>query len=700
MRATSLRLLKFALPFGTTAFVLGACIAGAPEGIRRQTDQDTPEDTIDFGDGGFEIDATPDAKVTDPYAIIGADPAHGPFTGGNRVLLRGNGFSSKTRVWFGAVEADAATIVPIDPTRMQINVPASKAGAVTLTVQKGDDESTKRSLPGGYAFDALQAIPATGPVAGGTIIEIAGEGTNFTDKSVAKIGGKACSMLTVNSPTSLTCTVPKGTPGAKPISVDPGDGQTITVLDGYTYEDSSNGFKGGLSGAPLAGNLKVLVYDNYTGDAVPGSVVIVGTDMANGMTSLTDATGVAVFSSPTLNGPRTITIAGRCHSPISFVDVPVDTVTVYLDPVLSPICATMGDPPPVGGKPSTPGAISGELVWQGGNEFKKAPWLNIPAPGPNEREAAYVFIAGSDPTGTFQLPAPNSVILPDAPGEIGYEFQLTAYAGNRALYALAGLETTGISPKFTAYAMGMVKGVSVKPGNMTSDVYISMDRTLDQALTMDVTPPSPGPKGPDRVKATVSVMLGNDGYALLPAGLKTPLLPLAGPISFVGLPALDGSLTGSAYYSSARAVTGAQGSAPMSVVGRVLTTSTAVNPLIEGFVGIPILEKPVSGGGWDGRHLTTSFAAGGSAIDLSVYKISSGDGLIVWTVVVPKGAHAIELPSLSLLTFPDGGLPPGPITIGIYGARVPGFNYGLLRYRDIQPSGMAAYSLDYFNSFL
>ncbi|HMY19346.1 MAG TPA: IPT/TIG domain-containing protein [Polyangium sp.] len=700
MRATSLRLLKFALPFGTTAFVLGACIAGAPEGIRRQTDQDNPEDTINFGDGGFEIDATPDAKVTDPYAIIGADPAHGPFTGGNRVLLRGNGFSSKTRVWFGEVEADAATIVPIDPTRMQINVPASKAGAVTLTVQKGDDESTKRSLPGGYAFDALLAIPATGPVAGGTIIEIAGEGTNFTDKTVAKIGGKACSMLTVNSPTSLTCTVPKGTPGAKPISVDPGDGQTINVLDGYTYEDSSNGFKGGLSGAPLAGNLKVLVYDNYTGDAVPGSVVIVGTDMANGMTSLTDATGVAVFSSPTLDTPRTITIAGRCHSPISFVDVPVDTVTVYLDPVLSPICATMGDPPPVGGKPSMPGAITGELVWQGGNEFKKAPWLNIPAPGPNEREAAYVFLSSSDPTGTFQLPAPSSVILPDSPGEIGYEFQLTSYAGNRAVYALAGLETTGNSPKFTAYAMGMVKGVSVKPGNLTSDVYISMDRTLDQALTMDVTPPSPGPKGPDRMKATVSVMLGNDGYALLPAGLKTPLLPLAGPISFVGLPALDGSLTGSAYYSSARAVTGAQGSAPMSVVGRVLTTSTAVNPLIEGFVGIPILEKPVSGGGWDGRHLTTSFAAGGSAIDLSVYKISSGDGLIVWTVVVPKGAHAIELPSLSLLTFPDGGLPPGPITIGIYGARVPGFNYGLLRYRDIQPSGMAAYSLDYFNSFL
>jgi hypothetical protein len=73
---------------------------------------------------------------------------------------------------------------------------------------------------------------------------------------------------------------------------------------------------------------------------------------------------------------------------------------------------------------------------------------------------------------------------------------------------------------------------------------------------------------------------------------------------------------------------------------------------------------------------------------------------VEWTVVVPKGSHSIELPDLSLLPFPEGGLPEGPITIGIYGARVEGFSYGSLRYRDIRPSGMSAYSLDYFNSFL
>lgn len=703
MRATSLRLLKFAIPAITpfALLLLGACIAGAPEGVRRQTDQEEDKDFINFDGGSFEIDAAPDVGAADPYAIIGADPPHGPFSGGDRVLIRGNGFTSKTRVWFGAVEADSTTMVPIDPTRLQIKVPPGEAGPVTLAVQKEDDASTRRTLAGGYVYDALQATPSIGPVAGGTVIEIVGQGTSFSPATIAKIGGKPCATLTVNSPTSLTCTVPKGTPGAKPISVDAGDGKPIVVLDGYTYEDSSNGFKGGLSGAPLAGNLKVLVFDNYTGDPIVGAVVIVGTDMATGLVSQAGATGVAVFSNPQLGSPQTITIAGHCHSPITFVDVPVDTVTVYLDPVLSPACASMGDPPPVGGKPTTPGAIRGELVWLGGTEFKKAPWLNIPAPGPGEREAAYVFHAYSDPTATFQLPSQASAIVPDSPGEIGYEFQLTSYGGNRALYALAGIENQNTQPpKFTAYAMGTVKGVSVKPGFVTSHVYITMDRTLDQALTMNVTPPSPGPKGPDRIKATVSVMLGNDGFAILPAGHKSPLLPLSGPISFVGLPALDGSLAGSTYYSSARAVTGAQGSAPMSVVGRILTTSTSVNPLLEGFVGIPLLETPASGSGWDGRHLSTKYASGGSVIDLSVYDVASGDGLIRWTVVVPQGTHSIEVPDLSFLPFPAGGLPKGPITISVYGARVDGFSYGSLQYRHIRPSGMTAYSLDRFNSFL
>src|SRR6185369_3310602 len=168
-------------------------------------------------------------------------------------------------------------------------------------------------------------------------------------------------------------------------------------------------------------------------------------------------------------------------------------------------------------------------------EFKKADWNNVPLPiGPNERQAAYVFMAASDPTYGFQLPPDSLAILPTTPGERGYQFAIGSPAGNRSLYALAGVEDRTVNPpKFTAYVMGTVKGVPVLPNIVTDSVYVSMTKTLDQALVMDVKAPAPGPKGPDRLRATVAVWLSNDGYALLPVGQKTPFLPIQGQMSFV-----------------------------------------------------------------------------------------------------------------------------------------------------------------------
>lgn len=677
----------------------GACIASAPEGIVRQTADDGSTDATFWAETGVPDPTLPDVGTPDPHAVLGANPSHGPFAGGQRVLIQGKGFASNARVWFGDTEIDPATLVPIDPSRVQVSAPPGIAGPVDLTVQNGDDESTRRTLAGGYVYDPIFAVPPSGPVAGGTAIDIFGQGTAWDPSTVAKIDLKPCSALTVVGPEHLTCIVPQGTPGSKTLSVASGDNSPINVLDGYTYEDSENGYKGGLSGKPLAGKLKVLVYSNFTGDPIPGAFAIAGTGGPGTLTAATDATGVALFDDPSLDAPRTVTIAAKCSSPISFVDVPVDTVTVYLDPVLTPACAQMGDPPPVGGKGAQGGLIKGELVWEGGVEFKKAPWTNVPSPlGPNEEQAAYVFLATTDPSATFYLPNMSLAVRPDDPGSIGYEYTYSTSAGNRTLYALAGIENRAVSPpKFTAYAMGVVKGIPVTPGGLVEHVYIPMTKTLDQILTLDVDAPAPGPKGPDRLRATVSIMLGNDGFATLPGGQKTPFLPVSEPVKFTFVPPLDGELAGSTYLATARAVTGPSSSAPLSVIGRLLANSTSQPIPAGGFVGVPTLITPAPSSAWDGKHLETTFAPG-SPIDLSVYDIVSGNGLVRWTVAVPKGAHAIELPDLSFVA--DGSIPKGPVTIGIYGARITGFNYGALRYRDLRPVGMTAYSLDTFSVHL
>src|SRR5262249_3569874 len=153
--------------------------------------------------------------------------------------------------------------------------------------QNGDDASTRRVLPAGYVYDAAYAIPNEGPTSGGTKIEIIGQGTHFDATTGGKIDNKACADIEMQDATTPSCTVPANTPGSRTLQIKTGD-ESIVVLDGYNYADSDNGFKGGLDGDPLAGKLKVLIFDNYSGEALPGAVAIAGTDIATALVGVAD----------------------------------------------------------------------------------------------------------------------------------------------------------------------------------------------------------------------------------------------------------------------------------------------------------------------------------------------------------------------------------------------------------------------------
>jgi hypothetical protein len=684
------------LALGASSVVLaGACIATAPDGINRQTDGQggSGADVLTTNSTTVGQGAGPDTK--DPHAVLGVAPPHGPFTGNNHVIVHGKGFEPEVRVWFGDVEA--SDVIAIDPTQVQVSAPPHQPGEVDVTAQNGDDDSTRRTLPLGYTYDHLYAQPDKGPTAGGTVIHIFGHATSWdVDLEEVLIDQKPCTVTEVLAPDEVRCTVPQGTPGAKPIDVVTSAG-TTSALDAYTYADSEDGFKGGLSGLPLAGTLKVLAYDNFSGFPIPAAHVVVGDDVATGLYQQTDGTGVVVFTDPSLDQPRTVTVAAECHSPITFVDVPVDTVTVYLDPVLTPQCADMGDVPPGGGTPVLAGFIDGQLVWPSTQEFQKGDWINVPAPGPGESRVAYVFFARNNRSAPFSLPSATFTVTEESPGELGYGFNVPSFPGNQTLYALAGILDPGEN-RFTAYAMGAVRGVAVQPGQETQQVVMRMDTALDQALTLDATPPPPGAKGPDRLHANVVIELAHQAYAILPNMDRTPLLPLIADVSFVGLPGLDGDLTGARYITSGEAVTGPQLAAPLSVVRAVATTTTSVPVDLTGFVRIPELLAPVSGGPWDGRDLSVDYPSGGFPVDLTVYEVTAGGGLWRWIIAVPQGAHDITVPDLS--GFDGAHLPAGPIVIGVFGARIDDFDYGAIGFAELRPTGMDAYSLDFFNAHL
>lgn len=647
---------------------------------------------------GALADASPDALDLAPHVVLGVDPPHGPHLGGTLVMIRGNGFESNARVWFGDVEVSASSITPVDPQRIQVVTPPGAAGAVDIRVQNGSAKSTRASLTGGYTYDRFYATPSSGPTSGGTIITVKGESTDWDEDTLVEIDREPCQIIELLGPSELTCTTPPGEAGAKVLSVIDAEGQREDVLDGFLYGNSDNGFRGGLSGQPIANSeqLTIVAIDDYAGRALPGVSVLIGESVESGQVKQTDKNGVVTFSGD-LGTKQTITLAAKCLQPITFFDVTVDHLTAYLEPVLSPDCGDLGELPPGGGTPGFGSSIKGEVVWEPDGELKRRGWTNVPPPASaTESEVAYVFRLSDRADEALRLPSPSSAITPQAEGGLGYSFYQTTSPGNFTLYALAGIEDRSKSPpRFTAYAMGLLRGVAVKPGSTSDDVFIEIDVPLDHGLTLNLEPPQPGPRGPDRVRASVAIQIEDQGFALLPNGVAERNLPGADSFSFVGVPPLVGTLAGTKYVLGARAVTGAAGAPPRSVIGSFSAVSTAQPLDLGGFVPLPVLVAPAKNTKWDLSSLTLEQSPAGERVDLTIVHVEAGGGLYRWTIVAPGPRDQLMLPNLRALD-PAAALPVGSMMIHATLAHIDGFDYGSLRYRQLAERGWNAHATDSF----
>lgn len=694
-------LLAHAPRAGVVGILLGlvvpwACLPRTDGPYKRQTDDDAgPQDPVDLDAGS--VDDTRDLPDAAPHSVLTVTPNHGPFSGGQTVLIRGNGFASDLRVWFGDTRVAAADVLPVDASRVQVTVPAGDPGTVDVSVQNGSDTSTRATLPQGYVYDSFFVEPNSGPTSGGTVVTLHGAATHWDEATEVLIDLKPCLDIEVSSETELRCKTPEGTAGSKNVRVITSDEVEVDVLDAFVYGDSDNGFRGGLSGQPLDGELTVTVLDNFTGSAIGGATVIAsgphGDDVANA-----NSRGIASFSVGA-DEKRTVTVAAECFSPVTFVDVPVDTVVAYLDPVLDISCAEFDDLPRLPGSSSSSGStVRGELLWPSrSSEFGRDGWSNVPAPeGEDERYVAYVFRASSTATQPFRLPSGSSAVTPTAGGEVGYNYYIAALPGNATYYALAGIENRALEPpRFTAYSMGVAPGVTTRPDTTTTDVFINVDVPLDHTLTLEVTPPHVTPRGPDRLEANAVIRISEAGYAILPISRQSHLLPGASSFDFVGLPPLVRSLSGAKYVTFADAVTGDDSGLPHSFGGLFATTDTSRPVRLDNFVEVPKLLFPAEGARWTGRHLEIDWAAGGAPVDLVVFSIESGGGLVTWTIAAPGDAKEIDLPDLRALAS-QGALEGGPLAVTVTAAQIRDFDYGSLRYRQLGPSGFDAFARDRF----
>ncbi len=640
----------------------------------------------------------------DEHGLLGISPNRGPFSGGQRAVLRGRGFSSSSRAWVGSSEVEPGLVQALGSERLQITVPPGAAGQAAVWVQSGDDPSTRRGLLDAYTYDPFSFAPAGALVSGGETLTLTAPAGTFSEDASVEVGGAACDDPSLGplpgGLQQLSCVLPPGQLGNQRIVVTSSD-RTLRVDSGFEYVPGAAP-RGGLSGDSLAGQLEVIVTSRGGGPLAEATVIVGGgfdpadRDAPGSNVQSTDARGRVVFDLQELAEPPSselmVTVAARCMQPLTFYGVEVDTVRAELLPVASPACG-QGSLPRGGGAAARPVVIRGQLRWAGGIELRRAVWTNVPTPAfEGDRRAAYLLQPSGSPDAVFRLPREVTAITVDAPGRQGYEFEYTTGSGSRTLYAIAGVENRQSSPpRFTGYALGVAPALFAQPGETIEDLIISMDHTLDQRIELTVQPPDVSDRGPDAISATVAVQLPRGGYVPLPGAEANWGVTQGGSAFVDGLPPLDGILTGGRYVSRAAATSrlspGPQGVLPLAVA------RDTVQPLGLGrFVALPT----VAAGSEDGLRwnhtLGVNLSREPEEATLLHISVSSGAGLIRWQIAGPPREGELQLPDLTQLA--EGGLVEGPVTITASVAAIDGLDLRTLRTGHLSFGSWRAYSSD------
>jgi hypothetical protein len=287
---------------------LASCFSGQGPPLDLQIPDATPPPPVnlesDAGMVGVDVD------LGDPFQLNGLVPSHGPFTGGTRTTLNGRGFPSDVAVLFGDTALDPSAVFASDPNHAAITTPPGTPGPIDVTVRNNTTLDV-RTLEDGFIYDAFAITPTGGATAGGTRVSIVGSGTSWTAGTSIAFATTACGDVTVTDATHIQCTTAANPPGTVDVTITNPDASFDHAADAFTFSDSPDGYRGGLTGGALDGNLTVLALDSYTGDAIEGAFVIAGS-----LSATSNADGVATISDPSLTRRSAISRhrSSRCRS--------------------------------------------------------------------------------------------------------------------------------------------------------------------------------------------------------------------------------------------------------------------------------------------------------------------------------------------------------------------------------------------------
>ena len=683
--------------FGTASLALGGCSCGNPT-------LDIPDAQVmpdggsgDSGGPGFSDSAISRTDLSLERVV----PSHGPFLGGNRVILRGSGFTGEANVFFGEHAVQGADHELIDGRRLAVIVPAGEPGVVDVRVEVDGEEAT---LADGYTYDSIAVDPDRGATSGGTFVTItAAGGLTFEEGDTPIFGRTACTGIALLTPTRITCRVPPSSAGYVDVIVRRGEDDLATAVDAYQYYDTSDPINGGLGGGPVMGSINLTAIDAMTGAPVEAAFGILGEDLTTEHQGLTDALGQLTFSGSDLVGTHTIHVVKHCYERTSVVSFDASDVTVFLIPLMDPACGMgMGNPPI--GRGRNAAFIEGRLVWS--HDMTGMTWDNVPAPRTGWVRVAYVYTTVSDigyPNPDPSLGGAHPRVLETEGDGLGYPYRILARPAGLAVYALAGVEETATG-RFVPYVMGVARNVLAGPGETVPGVDILMDIPLDHTLGVQTGAlPPPARTGPDRFRVEAYMDLGGEG--LIQRVINDEEFDVVRrrhatePFRFVGGPALEGALSDGRYRVIAGWFTSEFDGQPYTVVVQNGVTQVDDVVVMPDFLGIPEATSPAFGERIPADRVLRWTEEGEVVPDLHVILMLGGDFMPAWRMFVRGDVFEAPMPDLSTIEGLED-VTPGDVTWVVYAVKIPGFDFDTFSYAHLNDRYWSHYSYDYFTAQL
>lgn len=593
-----------------------------------------------------------DEAATD-FAVIGVVPSRVAAAGGDTFEVGGAGFDATATV---TVDGVPVVCTLTNPHILRCEAPPHPAGAVDVVVEQGGE---RRVAEGALTFfekvDIYTVRPNRGAVAGGTLVEVRGEG--FTEDMNLTLDGEPLGVVEFVDSGTLWAVTPPGRPGLVAVGAQTTEDQVL-LPEAFEYFNPASRF-GGVWGDPINGAVNATVLDAYSGDPIVDATVI--TMPAPGeeprpdegiIVGTTDVQGQVVLSDKVVGPPQNVTACAVDYECGTIERQTSENVTLYLVPHNPPSGGGGG-----GGDPIPNSRLAGTVSGLGDLAKPLDPYVLL----------AFVDTTHSSPYNRrVNLPAePNGVLSEDGP------FEIMVKPGEMAAIVTAGIV---LSEDFDRYrsgamgywefhetmfpvAMGFQRFISLSPGEGLEGLELVIDKPMDVDVPVTQVNPPVGGDSPYVFEAWPFLDFGAEGFWEIDSkGFgETP------DMTVTHLPDIRGWDLDIQYQWILWGHSGEQLQVrlPYTVTTekvRDITAGLRVDPV----ASLALVDRPSDGVPLGPeRRIEWHWADGVTGEpttppDATVLTIDSADGLPLWTYVAPGGITEVELPRLPEDVQPGG----------------------------------------------